>query len=260
MTLTNTGSSPLNITGIAASGDFGETNTCNTSLAAGGSYQISVTFAPTATGSRAGSVTITDNASGSPHKMVLSGTGAAPPGFAISAPAPSPAAVSVGGSATSTVTITSVGGFNQSVALSCGSITLNGAAATTDPPTCKFNPSSVSNASGTSTLTLSTTGPTASLAPVSMRSRALFYAMLLPILGIAVIGAGFSSGPKKLVGTSLACLMISGLLFLAACGGGNSGGGGGGGTGGTPAGTYTISISGSAGAVLNATKVTLTVQ
>ncbi len=93
-----------------------------------------------------------------------------------------------------------------------------------------------------------------------MRSRALFYAMLLPILGIAVIGAGFSSGPKKLVGTSLACLMISGLLFLAACGGGNSGGGGGGGTGGTPAGTYTISISGSAGAVLNATKVTLTVQ
>jgi hypothetical protein len=83
--------------------------------------------------------------------------------------------------------------------------------------------------------------------------------MLLPILGIAVIGTGFSSRPKKLVGTSLACLMISGLVFLAACGGGGSGGVGTGGTGGTPAGTYT-SISGSAGAVVNATKVTLTVQ
>ena len=46
--------------------------------------------------------------------------------------------------------------------------------------------------------------------------------MLLPILGIALIGAGFSSGRKKLLGISLACLMISGLLFLAACGGGNS--------------------------------------
>ena len=50
---------------------------------------------------------------------------------------------------------------------------------------------------------------------------------------------------EKLLGMVLASLMISGLLFLAACGGGS--------TGGTPAGTYTISISGSAGAVVNAT-------
>jgi hypothetical protein len=83
--------------------------------------------------------------------------------------------------------------------------------------------------------------------------------MLLPILGIAVMGAGFTSRKKRLLGVLLAWLMISGLLFLAACGGGSSGSGGGG-TGGTPAGTYTISISGSAGAVANATKVTLTVQ
>jgi len=182
------------------------------------------------------------------------------PGFTVSAAAPSPASISAGGSATTTVTIASVGGFNQSVTLSCASIMLNGSPATTAPPTCKFSPSSVSNASGISTLTINTTGPSAALAPVSTRSRALFYAMLLPILGIAVIGAGFGSRPKKLVRTSLACLMISGLLFLAACGGGSSGGGGGGGTGGSPAGTYTISISGSAGAVVNATKVTLTVQ
>jgi hypothetical protein len=58
---------------------------------------------------------------------------------------------------------------------------------------------------------------------------------------------------SKPVRTSLARLMISGLLFLAVCGGGSSGDGGG--TGGTPAGTYTISISGSAGAVVNATKL-----
>jgi trimeric autotransporter adhesin len=139
---------------------------------------------------------------------------------------------------------------------------LNGTAATTAPPTCKFSPSSISNASGASTLTIGTTGPSASLAPVSMRSR-LFYAMLLPISGLTLMGAGFGSRKNKLLGIVLACLMITGLLFQAACGGGGSnggGGGGGGGTVGTPAGTYTISVSGSAGSATDSTKVTLTVQ
>jgi hypothetical protein len=254
-TLTNTGTSVLNIAGIAASGDFKETNTCNTSLAAGGDCQVSVTFKPTATGNRAGTVTISDSASGSPQKVGLSGTGA---GFAISATAPSPASVSPGGSATTTVTIASVGGFNQNVALSCGSITVNGSPAATAPPTCKFSPSSVSNASGTSTLTISTTGPSAALVPVSTRSR-VFYALLLPIFGVAPMGIGFISRKKKLLAMVLASLMILGLLFLSACGSGSSGSGGGGG-GGTPAGTYTISISGAEGSMVNNTRITMTVQ
>jgi hypothetical protein len=137
---------------------------------------------------------------------------------------------------------------------------LNGSPATTVPPTCKFNPASVSNASGTSTLTISTTGPSAALVPVSTRSRGLFYAMLLPIFGMALMGAELTSRKKKLLGMALASLMILGPLFLAACGGGNSGSGGGGSGGGTPAGTYIISISGSAGSIVNATKVTVTVQ
>jgi hypothetical protein len=159
------------------------------------------------------------------------------------------------------VTIASVGGFNQSVTLSCVSIMLNGATATTVPPTCKFNPSSVTNASETSTLTISTTGRRAWLVPVSTRSRGLFYAMFLPILGMVLTGKGFRSRGRKLLRILLVSLTISVLLFLAACGGRNSGGGGGGGGGGgTPAGTYTISISGSAGSMVNTTKVTLNVQ
>jgi hypothetical protein len=191
--------------------------------------------------------------------FVLLNTTVPAPGFTVSAAAPSPGSVAAGGSATTTVTITSVGGFNQSVTLSCAGIMLNGATATTAPPTCKFSPPTVTKASGTSTLTISTTGPSAWLAPVSGHSYHLFYGLLLPIFGVALMGAGFVSRKKSLVGMVLA-LMISGLLFLAACGG-NSGGGNSGGTGGgTPAGTYTISISGSAGSMLNTTKVTLTVQ
>jgi hypothetical protein len=51
------------------------------------------------------------------------------------------------------------------------------------------------------------------------------------------------------------------LALLAACGGGSGGGGGGGPTNpGTPAGTYTVTIAGTAGSLQNSGTVTLTVQ
>lgn len=179
------------------------------------------------------------------------------PGFTISASALSPASVSAGGSATSTITVAATGGFNQGVALSC-SITLNGSAATTAPPACLFSPSSVADGSGTSMLTVSTTSSSALLARPSMRRSGLFYAIFLPLVGMALLGTGFASRRKSLLGLLLVCLMLSGLMFLAACGGGGSGGGNGG--GGTPPGTYTIKVSGTAGSTVNTTMVTLTVQ
>src|SRR5439155_6165936 len=60
------------------SGDFMQTNTCGTSVAAGANCTISVTFTPTATGIRTGAVTITDNIAGSPQTISLTGTRAAP--------------------------------------------------------------------------------------------------------------------------------------------------------------------------------------
>ena len=59
----------------ANAGDFAQTNTCGSSVAAGGNCTISVTFDPTASGSRSASVSFTDNASGSPQSLNLSGTG-----------------------------------------------------------------------------------------------------------------------------------------------------------------------------------------
>src|SRR5205823_4856317 len=81
-TLSNSGSAPLSISSIAItgadSGDFAQTNNCNSSLAAGAQCTINVTFRPTATGTRTGTLTVTDNASGSPQTASLSGTGVAP--------------------------------------------------------------------------------------------------------------------------------------------------------------------------------------
>src|SRR5579864_8497390 len=75
ITVTNTGQSALMISGVAASGDYSETNTCGTSVAAGASCTIIVTFTPTVAGSRTGTITITDNASNSPQRVSLTGTG-----------------------------------------------------------------------------------------------------------------------------------------------------------------------------------------
>jgi hypothetical protein len=82
VTLSNTGNEALSITGLALTGtnagDFAQTNTCGSSVAAGGNCVISVTFTPTAPGSRTAAVTITDNSPGSPQAVSLTGTGNGP--------------------------------------------------------------------------------------------------------------------------------------------------------------------------------------
>lgn len=183
-----------------------------------------------------------------------------PKGFTVSATALSPATIVAGNSATSTVSVMPNFGFNQTVTLSCSSITLNGAPAATAPPSCSFSPASVTNGSGTSKLTISTKASSALLALDVTHPPGLFYAMLLPILGVGLMGTGFGPRKKKWLGILLGCLLISGLMLLSACGGAGSGGGGGGGGGGTPAGTYSVTISGAAGSVVQKTTVTLIVQ
>jgi hypothetical protein len=82
VTLSNTGNASLSISGIAIGGanpgDFAQTSTCGTSVAAGANCTISVTFTPTAVGTRTASLAVTDNATGSPHMVGLTGTGVVP--------------------------------------------------------------------------------------------------------------------------------------------------------------------------------------
>jgi Beta-propeller repeat/Divergent InlB B-repeat domain len=179
--------------------------------------------------------------------------------FTIAASALSPASVAAGGSATSTITLTSNGGFDvANVALSCGVTPVVSPA-----PTCAFGAIS----GGKSTLTVKTTPATSgSLKSSPFRRSGPLYAMFLPIGGMLFLGAGLGANArkKKLLGLLLIGLMLSGLVFLVGCGGGSSSGGGGGGGGGgtgTPAGKYTITVTGSAsGITQTANPLTLTVQ
>jgi hypothetical protein len=77
--LTNTGNAALSITSVLSSINvFGVTHNCGNSLAAGAACNLSVTFKPTAVGTRAGSITLTSNAAGSPHSVTVSGFGVSP--------------------------------------------------------------------------------------------------------------------------------------------------------------------------------------
>jgi hypothetical protein len=75
LALTNYGAATLDIGSIAASSSFAETDTCVSSLASGASCTVSVTFTPGGSGAVSGTLSITDDAAGSPQKVSLSGTG-----------------------------------------------------------------------------------------------------------------------------------------------------------------------------------------
>jgi hypothetical protein len=173
--------------------------------------------------------------------------------------ATTPAAVSPGASGSSTVTLTSLNSYALAVNLTC-SVSGGGSPA----PACSAssfspNPQTPSASGATSTLTITTTGAAAAM----YRSSSIFYAMVLPMMGLSLIGIRISSPGsrrKRLLGFLLLGLVMAMLFFLPACSSSN-GGGGGGCTGCTPAGSYTVTITGTdANNLSHATQVTLTVN
>ncbi len=181
--------------------------------------------------------------------------------FAMSAT--TPAAVAPGTSATSTVSLTAYNGYSSPVNLSC---TVTGAGS--PAPACSGassfspNPATPASPAATSTLTITTTANHAE----NFVPRKLFYALWMPIGGIALVGMGFTSKEqrrRKLMGLLMLGMILTTLLIMPACGGSSSGGGGGGGSGGTPAGAYTVTITGTgtdAAAITQSAQVTLTVN
>jgi Cep192 domain 4/Beta-propeller repeat/HYDIN/CFA65/VesB-like, Ig-like domain len=148
VTITNTGTTTLNISNFSTTGDFSQTNTCSATsnvLNVGQSCNVSVTFTPTASGSRGGSLSISDDATGSPQSVALSGTGVAQ--FSMSSPSPNVTVLIGNGSATFTIAASTAGNFTGNITLSCPStLTVSGG-------TCTFNPATLVPGQ-TSTLTI----------------------------------------------------------------------------------------------------------
>jgi len=258
VTVTNGGNTTLTISNVAANpNDFGVLNSCGSSLAAGASCSIGVFFDPTTSGTRTGTLTIADNAVGSPFTVALSGKGE---DFSLAAGSSS-ATVSAGQTANYTLSVAPVGGFAQSVALTCG----GGPAAST----CTVSPSTISlsgAAAKTAMVTVTTvsqglTLPFGSGWPTATRYRLppltleLAGTLLLMVLAMLLLRERLRWAPVF----ALAVVVCLGMT-LTSCGGGS---GGGGGTN-PQAGTYTVTVTGNftsgSTTLTHAAKLTLVVQ
>jgi hypothetical protein len=238
VTVTNTGNAALTFTSIKASGDFAETDTCAIGVSFNTSCTISVTFNPSATGPRAGAITISDNAPGSPQAITLSGQGtdiiiSVPPGGSTSA------TVSAGQSATFPLSLVPSGGFSGPVTVSCNSAI--------PASTCSSSPSSFSlDAPVTVTTTVTTTAPSHSaVLPVLRLSprnfaplRAMAQILLLLVAFLVFFVAALRRRRAGIVVTAGLFLVV----FAAGCASGSGNPGVAGPTLGTAPNTYTVTV------------------
>jgi len=123
VTLTNSGSENLSISGVGVTGEFAQTNNCGATLAPAAVCTVNVTFNPAALGRRTGTLSITDNAPQSPQVITLSGTGVTAGQLVDSPTAVSFGTVAAGQSSSRVLTVTNTGG--QSVTVS--SVSTSGA-------------------------------------------------------------------------------------------------------------------------------------
>jgi hypothetical protein len=177
-----------------------------------------------------------------------------PASYAVSTGTPNPATISPGNSSQTAITVTPANGFTGSITLSCS---ISPAVTGSNAPSCSFgntSPVSITTSTpGTATLTFTTVGPSS----VVRQSPRVFYALLLPIPGLVMIGFGFGaqglnrrgSRRKHLLSLLALWMVLAVLIIIPACGSGssNNGGGSGGGNSGTPAGNYTITINSAGG-------------
>jgi len=255
ITVTSNGDSPLIIGTVTLSGEFTQSNSCSgATLGPGETCTITVTFAPTSPGPQSGTLTIPDNVVGSPQTVPLStGQGS---DFAMTIAPPS-VAVFAGQSATYTVTLAPSGGFTGGVTLGCASAGLP------QDASCAFSAASTTlDGVHPSNVVLTVTTAARVLAPPRDGQRPNapplpWNALPFALAGLILVTSAtvVTTTRRRRASVVLAMALLT-VLSWAACSGGNPVGA----ASGTPAGTYTISISGTSGTVSNRTSATLKVN
>lgn len=253
-TLSNAGPGVLIINSVAASGDFSlSNNSCTGAIAVGASCSFSVQFAPSLTGARTGFVVLSSNALGT-NALSVGGMGA---DFALNG-TPNTASVSAGGLATYTISVPSSGAsFSNTINLSCTGLPANTA--------CAFTPPSL-NADSTSILTIKTRAAHEAAWELGNATTRSQYALWLWSNSLGFLGCAFVAGfPKQRnmgarIKRGARCFILGLLLLLLfACGGGSVAGANNL-IPGTPAGTYTITVTGSSGTLARTAILSLTVD
>ena len=250
--LTYMASTALNITGItisgAQSGDYQQTNTCGTTLAAGAGCTISVTFSPKGAGARTAAIQIADNAINSAQTISLSGTGAGAASIGLGVPsgASSSATVTAGQTASYTLSIGGAG-IGGTATLTCSGAPSN--AVCSVPGTEQF---SGSTATSFKVSVSTTSGTTAALGAPILRSAPWMWATAL--IGWIVLPYRRSGNPRRKRPLRYLPVLFLIVLFLGSCGGSGPP------SRGTPAGTYTLKVMAASNSITQSTTLNLTVQ
>jgi len=224
--LRNSGAAPLTITSIAVTGasssTFVESDNCVSAspLAVNATCTITVTFAPTTPGNDTATVAISDNATGSPQGITLSGTGVVPPDYGVSASTPTQSVVA-GGIATYGISVQSIGGYTGSVLLSVTGLPPNATASFSPNPVTLGSVSLAAKrpadaiTGGTSTLTVQT-------APKVLTgdSRNRSWPLVAPAIGLLMLMPSRRLRRQYLLRLMLIFTVLGIVTAMVGCGGG----------------------------------------
>ncbi len=253
--LTNPGTASLELSGISAHGDFIQSNDCPASIPVNGGCTITITFAPQSAGDHAGGLAVTNGLPEETMNATLAGSGT---DFTLTA-LPGEAVVSAGESAIYTLTVSPLGGFRQTLLLDC-----SGAPKAAICSASKLRIELDGKNSVEVKITVSTTGKAMTMPPAGEPGWPALLGFFCLTLFSAMASCGHSRCQQRrlsLLGASfvLASLWAFGLLM--------NGCGGGGGTSNfpatlqdTPAGTYTLILTGTFDSVTRSTPVALVVR
>jgi hypothetical protein len=170
-----------------------------------------------------------------------------PPTYTVDAAAANPASVTAGSTSTATVTVNPQPGYMGTINLSCSiSPTIVGIpASAATAPSCSLSPTSVTIVAMETTApttTLTFTAAAAASASQARGSTHIFYALLLPVSGLALLGLGTGqrgTRRKRWLGFWFVGLLLALLILSPACVStvhlGNVG---------TPPGQYSIAVTG----------------
>src|SRR6266487_2054344 len=232
VTVTSSGAAALHISSVVLGGtnssDFNMTNGCTaTAYAVNATCSISVTFAPLATGPRAATVTLTDDAPDSPQVINIGGSanpaitiGAAPGGS-------TSATITAGQTAQFNLELTPGAGYTGGVSLSCSGAPL---AATCQLP----SPVQVSNGNPVPfTVMVTTSGgavvfPLQNLPPLGPFVYIRYLSLVALGILLLVLVARKSNFPSLqpaagfAVRRNMAAIAMLTLLCMAGCGGGSA--------------------------------------
>ena len=240
---------PIAISGVSTgNGDFSQTNTCGSSLAANSSCTIDVIFTPSTSGAESALLVVTDNAAPGTQSVALAGTGTGGTTNFTITPAPgtgTQVSVQPGSTATFTIVVTPTPGSSGPVTFTCG------------PPIpttiCAVSPSSaVLNGSTPITLvvTLRTNCTTAEIpgGPMNLPTGMPPQIIVLWLASLAALGLVRRFAPQTRVARMAPALAL--LLLIVTCAGcGSSGSPAIPGAPTTPPGLYTINVIATSGGV-----------